>query len=302
MAITFRQIDAFRAVMLAGTAVGAAKMLGISQPAISRLIADLERDIGYALFAREGRRISPTSKAHLLMEEVCRALIGLDQIREAAVEIGQLSYARLRLVSIPSVASTIAVDLIDLFAKENSETFVSLEVQSSDSALEWVISQQCDLGIAAVNLQSAAIESRTIEVGASVCILPRGHKLAKAKTVTPEMLAGESFVSFRPDSVYRREVDAAFDAAGVTRKLVFEARTTDAVYAMVAAGLGASIVGPLALSRRGDEGSRRNVIVKPFEPAPPVELSIMWSTHRSLTAPAEAFLEVVGREFGLALP
>ena len=301
MALTFRQIDAFRAVMLTGTAVGAAKMLGVSQPAISRLIADLERDIGYALFAREGRRINPTARAHLLMEEVRRALVGLDQIREAAVEIGRLSYARLRLVSIPSVASTIAVDLIDLFAKDNPETFVSLDVQSSDSALEWVVSQQCDLGIAAVNLQSAAIECRTIEVGASVCILPRRHRLAKAKTVTAEMLDGESFVSFRPDSVYRREVDAIFDAAGVTRKLVFEARTTDAVYAMVAAGLGVSIVGPPAIAQRIHKGSRRDVVVRPFGPALPVDLSIMWSTHRSLSAPAKAFLQVVGREFGLTL-
>ena len=302
MAITFRQIDAFRAVMLAGTAVGAAKMLGISQPAISRLIADLERDIGYPLFERDGRRIRPTAKAQLLMEEVRRALIGLEQIRDAAIEIGRLGYARLRLVSIPSVASTIAVDLIDRFAAENEETFVSLEVQSSDSALEWVISQQCDLGIAAVNLESAAIESRVVEVGASVCILPRGHRLAGAERIVPEMLEGESFVSFRPDSIFRREVDAIFEAAGVSRRMIFEARTSDTVRALVATGRGVAIVGPLALSRGAAEDGDHEVVVRPFVPAPAVALSIMWPAQRALSAPARAFLAVAGKVFGVALP
>ena len=299
MAITFRQIDAFRAVMLAGTAVGAAKMLGVSQPAISRLISDLELDIGYELFERDGRRISPTPEAQLLMEEVRRALIGLDQIRGAALEIGKSRFARLRLVSIPSVASTIAVDLIDLFAKQHPETAVSLEVQSSDSALEWVISQQCDLGIASVNLESPAIAARSIEVGASVCILPKGHRLAEAKQISPEMLEDESFISFRPDSIYRREIDAIFQEAGVTRRLTYEARTTDAVCGLVAGGLGLAIVGPLAIAGPAQAEAGRNLIVRPFAPAPSVELSVMWSTHRSLSAPAKAFLEIVETEFKL---
>ena len=288
--------------MLSGTAVGAARMLGISQPAISRLIGDLERDVGYALFERQGRRIRPTGKAELLMEEVRRALIGLDQIRDAAIEIGKLGYQRLRLVTIPSVASTIAVDLIGRFARTHGETFVSLEVQSSDSALEWVISQQCDLGIAAVNLESAAIVSRSVRAGASVCILPQGHRLAAVETVLPEMLEGESFVSFRPDSVYRREVDAIFEAAGVTRRMIFEARTTDAVRGLVADGLGVSIVGPLALSGPVASEKARGLVVRPFAPAPAVELTIMWSAQRALSEPARAFLAIAGKEFGVELP
>jgi DNA-binding transcriptional LysR family regulator len=299
MAITFKQIDAFRAIMLTGTATGAAKMLGVSQPAISRLVSDLERDIGYDLFERDGRRVSPTEEAKLLFEEVRRALIGLDQIRNAAIDIGKLRYSRLRLVSIPSAASTVVVGLIDIFARQNRQTCVSLEVQSSDSALEWVISQLCDFGIAAARIESPAIRCRTIQVGASVCILPKGHALAHAEMITAEMLEGESFISFRPDSIYRRDVDALFKSAGVSRRLIYEARTTDSICGLVAAGLGVSVVGPLATSGHGPEDAGRNLTVRPFLPALPVELSIMWSTHRSLSASAREFLKIVERHYGL---
>ncbi|MDF1586441.1 LysR substrate-binding domain-containing protein [Marinimicrococcus flavescens] len=299
MAITFRQLDAFRAVMLAGTVVGAAKMLGVSQPAISRLISDLEQDIGYNLFEREGRRVSPTGEAKLLFEEVRRALIGLGQIRDAAIEIGRLRYSRLRLVTVPSLASTVVVDLIERFSRDNGETFVSLEVQSSDSALEWVVSEQCDLGIAAAKMESPSIASRTIHVGASVCILPLGHRLAEAEIIRPEMLEGESFVSFRPDALYRREVDTIFLNAGVTRNLIYEARTTDAVCSLVAAGLGVSLVGPLAIARRGDSPEHRNIVARPFTPTPPVTVSLLWSTNHSMSASAKEFLRTVEQHFEL---
>ena len=89
MGLTLRQIDAFRAVMLTGTATEAAQVLGISQPAISRLVSDLEQEIGFKLFDRVGRRVVPTAEAQILIEEVKRALTGLDQIRETASEIGR---------------------------------------------------------------------------------------------------------------------------------------------------------------------------------------------------------------------
>src|SRR5687767_3438858 len=99
MALTLRQIDAFRAVMLTGTATEAAQVLGVSQPAISRLVSDFEAELGFKLFDRVGRRVVPTAEAQILIEEVKRVLIGLDQIKETAEKISKFRYSRLRLIS-----------------------------------------------------------------------------------------------------------------------------------------------------------------------------------------------------------
>ena len=72
-----RQLEAFAAVMSAGSVTGAARLLGRSQPAVTRLIQDLEADIGYALLHRSGPRISPTARGLLFHAEVERHLASL---------------------------------------------------------------------------------------------------------------------------------------------------------------------------------------------------------------------------------
>ena len=59
--IRFRQIEAFRSLIMTGTSVGAARELHVTQPAVSRLIADLEADLGFSLFSRIGGRLNPTT-------------------------------------------------------------------------------------------------------------------------------------------------------------------------------------------------------------------------------------------------
>lgn len=290
MALTLRQIDAFRAVMLLGTLTEAAQHLGISQPAISRLIADLEEEIGFKLFDRSGRRVVATAEAQLLVEEVKRALVGLDQIKETALEIGKYRYARLRLITAHSIASTVATDLIGAFAAVNPDTFVSLEVQSSEAAVEWVVSQQCDIAIIDNAPESPALASRKLTVGTTHCILPLGHRLADKARIVAGDLEGEAFISFRPGSIFRARVDQIFQRADVQRRLRYEARTTEAICSMVAAGLGVALVGPL-----GSEPEKRHsgrFVIRPFEPAAEIELSLLWSTHRPVPGVAQQFMDV----------
>lgn len=293
MSITFRQFEAFRAVMLTGTTIEAARMLGVSQPGISRLISDLESEIGYNLFERVGRRVSPTPEAGLLIEEVRRAFTGLEQVREAAREIGKARYGRLRLVSVPSASSTIVVDMIEKFSERFPDTRVTVDVKSSDSALEWVVSQQCDLGIASSHMESPAIDSEAVQTGAAVCVLPAGHRLAEEPRLTLEMLAGERFVSYCRDSAFRHEVDTAFKRAGVKRQLLHEGRTTDVVCSLVSAGFGVSIIGISQATTRARWTRPKDLVVRPIQGAPAVTLSVIWATHRPISAVAKEFLKII---------
>src|SRR5882672_4336090 len=84
---SIQALRAFVAIMEAGTVTAAAERLRRTQPQVSRLIAELEQDIGFSLFFRERRRLIPTLRGSRLYVDVRRALNGLDEIERVAEEI-----------------------------------------------------------------------------------------------------------------------------------------------------------------------------------------------------------------------
>src|SRR4051812_19207609 len=86
-AMNLREIEAFRAVMLCGTASRAAEMLNISQPAITKALQALERSINFDLFERTKGRLVPTPEGQLFFREVEQSFVGLARLRTAAARI-----------------------------------------------------------------------------------------------------------------------------------------------------------------------------------------------------------------------
>lgn len=293
MKITFRQIDAFKTVVQTGTVTETARMLGISQPAVSRLISDFESEVGFQLFSRSGRNLKATPEAMLLVEEVRRALSGLEQIKHTATAIKNFKHAQLRLISTPAFSTLIAPQLIQKFAERQPEALVSLEIQSTDVAVEWMVSQNFDFGIAPATIVNPVTMSHPLADSHSICVLPKGHRLEGKEVLRAEDLEGESFISYLPDSQFRFEVDQIFKKTGVTRTLQYEARTTDAICHLVARGLGLSIIVTMGtLPATGKEYS-----VARFDPNIPFNGALIWSRQKSMSAVAKDFLEMVESDF-----
>ncbi|NDH63139.1 MAG: LysR family transcriptional regulator [Alphaproteobacteria bacterium] len=100
-----RQIEAFRAVVLTGGVGMAAKLINVTQPAVSRMIRDLQQDLGLALFERRGTGLVPTSEALSLYAEVERAFVGLDRIAQMATELRTRRAGFLRIAALPALAN-----------------------------------------------------------------------------------------------------------------------------------------------------------------------------------------------------
>ncbi|MBC7800259.1 MAG: LysR family transcriptional regulator, partial [Gemmatimonadaceae bacterium] len=97
MPLSFRQLEAFHAVMIGGSASRAAELLGISQPAVSRAIAELEQGTGFALFDRVRGRLVPTPEGRLFFAEVDVSFTGLDRLRAAAARIRDFGSGAIRI-------------------------------------------------------------------------------------------------------------------------------------------------------------------------------------------------------------
>src|SRR5258708_16266416 len=101
--INSRQVEAFRAMMLTGSVTEAAKLMAVTQPAVSRLLRDFQALLKMELFERRGSGLVPTASATALYMEVERSFVGLERIAAAAEEIRARRTCPLRLAAIPAL-------------------------------------------------------------------------------------------------------------------------------------------------------------------------------------------------------
>ncbi|MBL8588567.1 MAG: LysR family transcriptional regulator [Methylobacteriaceae bacterium] len=242
MALTFKQLEAFRAVIAAGSVTRAAAALRVSQPAISRLLAEMEQQAGFALFVRSSRSLSPTARARALHAEVERSFVGFRRIESVIMALRERGEGQLRLAVVPSLASIVSSRLIGPFVERHPQASVSLEIVATLNALDWRSTGAVDLGVTFEPTTAPGVHSVRIGRTEAVCVTPVGHPLTRlGRDVRPQDLRGATFVSYQSDSLFRGEVDRLFAARDVRRDMRLDARTTAAVCELVAATGGVAI-------------------------------------------------------------
>jgi DNA-binding transcriptional LysR family regulator len=245
MKITHRQIEVFRAVMVAGHVTRAAEALHTSQPTVSRELARLEQVLGIALFERVKGRLRPTVRAMALLEEVELSYVGLERITATALSLRDFSQGRLQLACLPALAHALLPAALARFVQDRPQAGVSISPLESP-ALELALTEQrFDLGLTERREPPPATQLHTLLEVDEVCVLPSGHALGAKAVLRPEDFADQAFVSLAPTDPYRQQIDDMFGRAGVARRLQIESPSAVSVCALVRQGVGVAIVNPL---------------------------------------------------------
>lgn len=291
--ITLRHLEAFRAIMVRKTVTGAADMLEVTQPVVTRLISDLEERIGINLFNRTRGRLLPTPEAVLLIKDVEQSLIGIERIANAASNIKALKMGHLEIAAAPSMALSFLPRAINSFNKEHPDTTVSMHMYSSSIVLDMVQRDRCDLGFAMFPMKtSRQANSETLLSAKMVGVIPVNHRLASKTVLQPEDFEGESFISLMPLMEARVKIDTLMLAHGVKRKTNIETQISAAILKLAEAGAGVSIIDPLTAS--GYTGSALKFI--PFGPVIENNYSIVISERNSSTLILKPLLDHARRE------
>jgi DNA-binding transcriptional LysR family regulator len=289
MMITSRQLEAFRAVMERGTVTAAAERLGVSQPAVSKILAGLELEIGYPLFTRTKRRLAPTSEARLFNAEVGRLYHSLEQIGAAAREIRERQVGELHIQSTPALGRTVLPDVIAGFLRRHAKARIVFHARSSTSINQRMVDQQIDLGFSMMPFEHPSMVTEELSRPAAVCVMPSDHKLARRKVVRPADLRGERFLSFPLDGRMRHLIDAAFEQDRIGRNLQIDVYSSADACALAARGLGVSIVEPFTAR----DYRRDGIAIVPFEPKVRYLFRAMRPRFRKPSLLADAFLDAV---------
>lgn len=284
--MNFRQIEAFRAVMLTGSMTEAAVSLGTSQPRISRLVAQLEQVTSFPLFIRGSARLQPTAEALAFYREVEHVFSGLTSLAQTAKNIKSFGTGHIRIACLPALALGFMPRVIKRFTDKHPDINISLQARSSSTVMEWTAAHQCDIGLAARGPEIRGIDGEPFVSMAGVCVLPEQHRLAPKDVISPRDLEGEPFISLGLIDVTRGRTDQVFADAGVERVLKVETQYAATICACVMEGLGVSIVNPfVALDFVG-----RGIVARRFEPQIMIEKMLVFPANKPRSRLTEAFV------------
>ena len=266
----------------------AAQSMNLSQPAVSKLIADLEHAIGFKLFVRsKGSALTVTPEAELFFHEVERSFIGIDAIKRAANDIRNLRTGNLHIASLPALSYSFLPRVIREFRQRHPGVSIRLYTHSSSTVRLWVANQQFDIGLATRAHEVAGVSSSSFLRSVGACVLTPGHRLSAKATIEPADLAGEPFISLMFGDQTRRRIDRIFEDAGVERDLVIETQYAMTICSLVTQGVGCSIVNPATAIDFVSLG----LIVRPFRPRIEFEYMLYTPTLRPLSRTALSFID-----------
>ena len=264
--IDIRLLEAFAAVMSAGSITAAARLLGRSQPVVTRQIQDLETDVGYLLFSRNGPRIAPTPKGVLFHAEVERLLAGLKHIRARASAIGAGALPVLSLAAIPALAAGVVPAALAAMAGDLLPRQVHVQSLSAENVAQSVLSRSADFGLASLPIQHPGLDVHWVcEVPCVACVAA-DHPLAKKRTIRLKDLDGRRLLTMANPYRLRRRIEEALERAGVRPQQMIETNASLNAVAMARQSLGIAIVEPVLTSHLEITGivTRRLDVPIPF--------------------------------------
>lgn len=290
MPMELRQLRYVAAVARERHFTRAAEGLHVAQSALSHQVRRLEAELGVELFERTSRRVELTAAGELVATRAGRVLAEVEALQGDLHRLSGVMHGSLSVGGMLPFARVDWAGLLGDFQDRHPDVTISLREGTASDAVELLRRDEVDVAFAfsppgALPPEIAGIELASEEL--AVIVAP-GHRLARARSVRLEELAGEPFVGFYRGAAMREAVEQAFAAAGLEPVIRFESNQLDTVRALASRGLGVSI-----LPRSFVESEGPPVAV--LSAAPPIERPtiFLWRAARSLPPAAEAFLAFV---------
>ena len=279
---TLLQLKAFVAVVDHGGFTSAGLRLGLSQPAVSRAVAALEKELGLPLLIRSRDAISLTQAGSIALTHAREAVRHMSTMRtELAGLVGDIT-GTLSLASLPSATAPLVAPHLREFADQHPAVTIRLLEGSEQEVLDWLDQGAAEAGV--VRLPARGLRTAVLGDQVMVAIVPADSWLASKEVVSYGELAKEPFV--RGTGGCADVLTPIAQQAGVEFDVAFEAREMSAVLEIVRAGLGVSIVPSVGLPELPP-----GVVMRPLYQRTVRSLGIAVSA--SASAPARAFLDQI---------
>jgi DNA-binding transcriptional LysR family regulator len=249
-----RRLEIFVAVARRLSFSGAARVLHLSQPAVSQQVAALERELGAQLLERTTRRVRLTAAGAALLARSEALLREHSEARRAVAAAEGRIAGELSIAASLTVGAYVLPAGLARLASAYPELRLRVTIENTEQVAASVLEGGVDVGFVEGDLESPELELHPLREDELVVIAPAGHRFAAAPELALADLVSEPFILREPGSGTRQVAEAHLRDAGIdpaALRVVAELSGIDAIKAAVAAGLGVAIISRSALPRDG---------------------------------------------------
>jgi DNA-binding transcriptional LysR family regulator len=230
------------AVIDAGSLTAGADRFGISLPAASKRIAELEQHCGIALLQRSQRGVTATADGQTLHRHSIEVIARLEELAQAIDDCQSGATGHLRLCANPSAYGGFLPGLLAEYAQRYPKVIIDLEDALSEDGIRAVQKGHAELAVIGDNVPCEGLETTVCDRDQLVLLVPKGHSLDSKRAVPLQEIFDQNFVTLARSASLTRKVMAAAESVGRIPHIRVQVRSFDSMCRMVASGIGIAIL------------------------------------------------------------
>lgn len=288
MRFSFRQLDTFRTFARTLSVTEAARLMNVSQSAVSHTLRELEAQMGFKLFFRSGNRLRLTSEGKTLLPTIERIFAQVAQLEGEAEGARNADGGQLYIASLQSIGPWLLDEACARFLQERPRLSLTLRTHAASEVLDTVRNETANIGFTMLGNDDAGIFLEPLMRAELLCALPPSHPLTSREVLTAADLHNERLIVPARFTVVGTELIDKFPAERLRRHDVLQVNQTSVVLGLAARGLGVGLVHPFGMMA----GIPR-VELRPFRPHTPLRVMQVFSRNRPVSRLITSFVRQV---------
>ncbi|KOY04136.1 LysR family transcriptional regulator [Pseudomonas nunensis] len=265
-----RHIEIFQAIRQTGSVSGAAQLLHVSQPAVSKVLQHAEQQLGFALFLRVRGKLQATPEALELEREVDKVTESLQGVRRLAQSLRREPGHSLRIGAIPALALSLLPPAINEWTQRYPDIVCELSSAHSRELMQNLLMREVDVALTLQPPDHPGLKAQTLASGMLVALAPLGYwPVASHGQPLPLIeLAGAPLIGLSSADPLAARLDSYLEAVDPPPRVRIAVQTYSLARAMVESGAGLAVIDPFTALG----ASPATTAIRPLAPALPIIL------------------------------
>jgi DNA-binding transcriptional LysR family regulator len=290
LAMRLRHIEIFQAIRQTGSISGAAQLLHVSQPAVTKVLQHAEQQLGFALFLRVRGKLQATPEALELEREVDKVSESLQGVRRLAQSLRREPGHSLRIGATPALALSLLPAAVHQWTQRYPDIVCELSSAHSRELVQNLLMREIDVALTLQPPDHPGLKAQALASGVLVALAPSGH-WTEAQVGQPmplQALAGAPLIGLSSADPLSARLDSYLKAVEPPPRISIAVQTYSLARAMVESGAGLAVIDPF--TALGASSTR--TAIRPLSPPLPISLYAVTRANEAPVHTLGALLEI----------